>query len=345
MAANYPVDAITYGNAFSTTGGNTAAGWARASDSSFGRLIMGEAGFTGMAANGGISTPNKALAIAKSLLYLDMWGRSAATGGIWHLGPGELTPAEPDIVLNSSVHCYRMTDRHMERLLGWIEHWLTSPVVQAAFGGVLPLGVFMDDYGLDRRYWRGPAGQAHDDAATIANMNRVWGAMNGRSGWDTGAEAGWNTARVNLLSARLLALQSATGKRILFNGTTPVLDSRQPRMFEGYQRWWTLSEMQGMWRAGDTIVVNGRTITAGGELDWYTLQDGDEEVANGDYGIGDSYSLIMAEAAQQAVLRGLRVIVSGRSGSGWTTNTPTGAAGPHNTVYTNLEDPANLPAG
>ena len=236
MAANYPVDAITYGNAFSTTGGNTAAGWARASDSSFGRLIMGEAGFTGMAANGGISTPNKALAIAKSLLYFDMWGRSAATGGTWHLGPGEIPLPDPTVIMNGAngPRCYRMTDRHMARLYCDIERWTTT----LGALGAIPLGAFLDDFSYDRRHWLGPAGEAHDHANTIAAMRRIWGAMNGRAGFDTGSEAGWNTARVNLLSQRLLALQASAGKTFLFNGTTPTLAASQPRMIEGYQRWW-----------------------------------------------------------------------------------------------------------
>lgn len=339
---NYDVGTILYGNCMNAAGPHTATEWARAYDGTFPLIVSGQEAYEDADANGSISAGQLAAFVAQVLVYFDMWGSSSYSGGLWHFGPGDTECGEePDVVMNSTVHCFRMTDRHMQRLAGFVEAALTDETIVVG-------GAFMDDYGHDKRSWLGPAGEAHNHANTIANMRKIWAPHNGRDGWETGSESDWNQPRVAMLTRLLLRVSRGTNKPILFNGSSASLGADQPRMWEGYQRNYTRAYVQANCKPGDWLVVNARDYDdpmGTPTLAWYELDATDLEVTKCGRTAGETYEAIMEDAAEDAVSYGLRVAVSGAKGvnSNYLTTTVNGDT--HHSVYSILEDPDNWPDG
>lgn len=326
---------IFYGTTFkSATTPYGATEWDMAlSGGAFAYSVVGEAAFNHMVANAGIVEASKRSIMANSLKYMNLWGRSAYANAYdwsaapdygvgWDIGPS--AAGDPDLLVDGvSVHGYRMTDRHIERFQGWIESAMLSTDLACK-------GVFMDDHLGGRQHWDG------------ADRARAWGAMNGRAGYDSDAYD-WNLPRLNILNARLAALQSEyPGKLVLFNSghsasyTSPTLAANQPVMWEGYQRWYTRARVQSLCRPGDVIVLNGRFWDEAADTEsWTLLAAGDQEVTLNAAMDGVSYEQIWQDALEDAAAYGLHIAL------GWHTRSEHATDG-LDSVYSVLTDPATL---
>lgn len=354
MASKYV--GIFYGETFRGGGatGYTATEWARAFNRAvWDYSVVGEAAFDWAYANAAIVTANKAAIMANALKYMDVWGRSAygnsydwgAFGLGWDRGPS--AAGDPSLLaygtgVGTSVYGYRMTDRHMERWLGWMEAAITSLAMPCK-------GVFLDDFLGGRQHWAG------------ADRPKLWGAMNGRQGYNSsGASAyNWNLPRINLLVTRVAALlENLPGKLVLCNSghsasyTGPSRAAAMPWMIEGYQRWFTRSYLRGLMnsgeiRAGDVLVLQGRRWVASSETErWATVETGDPEVDYGGRTDGDSYEDIWADAQADALEFGLKIAL------GWSASTSSDASEHSATVasggldldsaYSCMTDPSTL---
>lgn len=309
---------IAYGKTFAASTGYSETEWARCYDTAvFDYSILGEAAFNNAVSNAGISAAHRAAIALNALKYMDIWGRSAyanaydwgALGLGWDKGPS--AAGDPSLYAygdgtGTTVYGYRMTDRHCARFLGWIENAMRSAELPCK-------GVFLDDFLGGRQHWTG------------ADRPKLWGAMNGRAGYDSDAYD-WNLPRLNLLISRLAEILPAIpgDKLVLCNSghsasyTGPERAGGIGWMIEGYQRWFTRTYLRGLMdsgeiKAGDVLVLQGRTWDAGTESErWADLATGDPEVTNGGREDGDNYEEIWAEAQVDAEEYDLKIAL------GWT---------------------------
>ena len=301
----YQKGVILYANALRQAGPNSTTEWAWLPK--YDHMLIGEGAYAdpsnGIAGHtpdavGHLTTAQLAHIGQTCLKYFNHWWRDGYTGGIWFHGPGDVESGSQADVLIDSKHTFRMSDRHMDRLLGWCEAAMLDETYPCG-------GVFMDDFGYGV------------SSVTSGDPYPVWGAMNGRLGYPA---ADWNTARVVLFQNRLKALAATLGKYVLFNGcdeingTGPAKGAGLVRMWEGYMRRYTRAELQAGCNPGDWIVVAARDLSANDTLSWYEVQAGDEELDEGAE-IGDSYApggtnSIMDQAIEDANNLGLVVAVT-----------------------------------
>ena len=282
--------------------------WLNPLDSSIEAIAVTSGSFHQLFSNTAISDANKLLIAAKMLKYLDLWGNSSYSksynwaskgwGVNWDPGPAALS--HPDIVLNGSVHVYQQTDALIHYLMGLVE--------AAVLSDSLPcLGMFMDDFLYDRRYWLGPASEARDHANTIAAKKRAWGPMNGRPGVVEYPDGdSWNQGRVYMLADLLdQFVQDHPSKKILFNAggssSFPALTVRQPRLFEDFLSgsYQTEAFVDANSQPGDYLLCYHRDWN-GGTPTWRTAESADDEVVNGHLTAGQSTELLYAKAKATA---------------------------------------------
>lgn len=334
---------LFYGTTFRGSGATpyTATEWARAYDASvFDYSIVGEAAFQWAYVNAGILTPFKAAIMANALKYLNVYGRSAyansydwgAFGLGWDKGPSDV--GDPSLLANSTtVYGYRMTDRHIARFQGIVEAAIISTALPCK-------GVFLDDHQAGRQHWNG------------AGRPQLWGAMNGRAGYDSDAY-NWNLVRMNLLNTRLNTLigglyLNGVQKQILCNSGHSASYTGLDRkgnlgwMIEGYQRWYTRAYLRtlmnsGEIRAGDVLVLQGRKWTAATNAEsWATIAAGNPEETSGGRAENDSYEDIWGEALEDATEFGLKIAL------GWHPETSEHATDGLDSAYSCLTDPSTL---
>jgi len=152
---------------------------------------------------------------SKCLLYFDHWGKSSYRTNHWGFTPWQLGPGDmgqPVVKFNGKTYAHAMTTKMMERITLMVgKAFMRCPFSRAA-------GVFMDDWGFNRRHWTPKAYTPEGKRL----RDQVWDFDDGHPRWwdrDLNESKAWNESRMAILEKGVHAFLALRGKRVMLNAS------------------------------------------------------------------------------------------------------------------------------